>query len=256
MLKFTDSHAHYDDTAFDDDRDTLLTQMHENGVEKIINIACSESSCKTSAALAEKYPFVYFAAGIHPDEAEKVGSDYLCLIASLCGHRKCVAVGEIGLDYSHDTDREKQLVLFEEQMRLALKQDKPVVIHTRDAWDDTLDILRKYRPRGVVHCFSGSAEIASEIIKLGMYIGFTGVITFKNAKKAVAAAEIIPADRLLTETDCPYMAPEPYRGQRSNSGMITEIIRKLAGIKGTTPEEMAHITSQNADRLFGVGEIG
>lgn len=251
MLKYIDSHAHYDDSAFDGDRDVLLPQLHENGVMNIITIGCSERSSKAAAALAEKYDFMYFAPGIHPEEANTVGDGYKELIVSLCGHRKAVAVGEIGLDYHYEGyDKARQKELFETQLEIARRLDKPVIIHMRDATADTMEILRKYRPRGVVHCFSGSAETAEEVIGLGMYIGFTGALTFKNARKAIESAERIPLDRILVETDCPYMAPEPFRGKRCDSSMIAYTLTKLAEIKGITPEQAAEATAENTRRLF------
>lgn len=251
MLEYIDSHAHYDDSAFDDDRDLLLPQLHKNGVLNIINIGCSEKSCASSAALADKYDFIYFAAGIHPDEASSMSDSFRDTVKKYASHKKCAAIGEIGLDYHYDGyDRSKQIALFEMQLEIAAEYGLPVVIHTRDAWQDTMDILKRYRPKGVVHCYSGSAETAEEIVNLGMYIGFTGVLTFKNAKKAVKSADVIPLSRILVETDCPYMAPEPFRGTRCDSGMITEVIKKGAEIKKISPEEFAAATVSNTRRLF------
>lgn len=252
MLEYIDSHAHYDDGAFDSDRYSLLPKLHENGVLKIINIACSEKSCASSAALADMFDFVYFAAGLHPDEADNMSDSFFDTVRKYALHKKCAAVGEIGLDYHYDGfDRGKQITLFKKQLEIAADLNLPVVVHSRDAWADTMDILKKYRPKGVVHCFSGSAEIAEEITGLGMYIGFTGVLTFKNAKKAVKAAEAVPLSRILVETDCPYMAPEPFRGTRCDSGMITEVIKKAADVKKISPEEFAKITVSNTTELFG-----
>lgn len=252
MLEYIDSHAHYDDSAFDSDRDRLLPQLHKNGVLNILNIACSEKSCETSAALAEKYDFIYFAAGIHPDESDSLCDRFAETVKKYAAHKKCRAIGEIGLDYHYEgCCRSNQIALFEMQLKIAAELDLPVVIHTRDAWQDTMDILKSYRPKGVVHCYSGSPETAEEIVKMGMYIGFTGVLTFKNAKKAVKSAEVIPLSRILVETDCPYMAPEPFRGKRSDSGMITEVIKKGAEIKNIPPEEFAKATAENTRKLFG-----
>lgn len=255
MLKYIDSHAHYDDSAFDDDRDIILPKIHDGGVMNIINIGCSEESSDSSMKLAEKYDFMYFAAGIHPENAENVSENYEEKIIELSKHEKCKAIGEIGLDYHYDgINKDKQKELFERQLILAQKVNKPVVIHSRDAVEDTLVLLKKYKPKGVVHCFSGSPETAKEIINIGMYIGFTGVLTFKNAKKAVKSAEIIPLDRILLETDCPYMAPEPYRGTRCDSSMIVKVIEKLAQIKGVTPESAAMQTVINTRTLFNLEE--
>lgn len=251
MLEYIDSHAHYDDSAFDSDRELLLPQLHKNGVLNIINIGCSEKSCASSAALADKYDFIYFAAGIHPDEAGSMSDSFRDTVKKYASHKKCAAIGEIGLDYHYDGyDRSKQTALFEMQLEIAAEYGLPVVIHTRDAWQDTMDILKKYRPKGVVHCYSGSAETTEEIVNLGMYIGFTGVLTFKNSKKAWAACEAVPTDRLLLETDCPYMAPVPHRGERCDSSMIAFTAAKMAEIKGVPTEKMIDIAYKNAERLF------
>lgn len=251
MLKYIDSHAHYDDSAFDTDRDIILPEIHDGGVMNIINIGCSEDSSVSSMMLAEKYDFIFFAAGIHPENANDVSENFEEALRKLSEHKKCKAIGEIGLDYHYDGyDKAKQKELFERQLIIAREVNKPVVIHSRDATEDTLEILKKYKPKGVVHCFSGSPETAREIINIGMYIGFTGVLTFKNAKKAVKSAENISLDRILLETDCPYMAPEPYRGTRCDSSMIVKVIEKLAEIKGLTPEEVALQTVKNTRTLF------
>lgn len=251
MLKYIDSHAHYDDSAFDADRDIILPRIHESGVMKIINIGCDIKSCESSAELSEKYDFIYFAAGIHPENIDSLKGDWEEKIRDYLSCPKCAALGEIGLDYHYEGfDRDKQIEIFSRQLEIANELDIPVIIHSRDASGDTLDILRKYKPKGVLHCYSGSPETAREVISLGMYIGFTGVLTFKNAKKAVKTAECIPADRILVETDCPYMAPEPFRGQRSDSRMIVKVIDKLAKIKNLSPEEIAEITAKNTETLF------
>lgn len=250
-MKIFDSHAHYDDKAFDSDRYELLDALFGDNVEKIINVGCSVKSSYTSAALAERYENIYASAGLHPDAALEV--DRLDEIKKLCEHKKVVAVGEIGLDYHYeDPVREVQKTAFEEQLKLASELHMPVIIHSRDAWEDTLSLLKKYAPKGVMHCFSGSAETAEAVLKMGMYIGFTGAVTFKNAKKARKALEAVPLDRLLVETDCPYMAPEPLRGQRSHSGMIKHTLEVMAEVKGVTVEEIAKATSENASRLFGI----
>ncbi len=251
MLKYIDSHAHYDDSAFDADRNMILSEIHESGVMKIINIGCDLNSCESSAELSKKYDFIYFAAGIHPENISGLKGDWEEKIRGYLSYPKCAAMGEIGLDYHYEGfDREKQIEIFSRQLEIANELDIPVIIHSRDASGDTLDILRKYKPKGVLHCYSGSPETAREVISLGMYIGFTGVLTFKNAKKAVKTAECIPADRILVETDCPYMAPEPFRGQRSDSRMIVKVIEKLAEIKNLSPEEIAEITAKNTETLF------
>lgn len=250
-MRIIDSHAHYDDDAFESDRYELLDRLFAGDIDKIVNIGCSVKSSYTSVALAEKYPKIFAAVGLHPDSADE--TDRLDEIKTLCGNKKVVAVGEIGLDYHYENhDREVQKFAFEEQLKLAAEVGLPVVIHTRDAWEDTMALLRKYRPKGVVHCFSGSAETAREIISLGMYIGFTGVVTFKNSKKAKNALASVPHERLLVETDCPYMAPEPNRGKRNDSGNIVYTLGAFAELMGVTREEAAEITAQNAERLFGI----
>lgn len=250
-MRIIDSHAHYDDSAFDNDRYELLDGLFSGDICKLINVGCSVKSSYSSLALAEKYPGIYAAVGLHPDSADEIG--HIDEIRQLCGREKAVAVGEIGLDYHYENhSREVQKRAFEEQLGLAAELHMPVIIHSRDAWEDTMDILRKYRPKGVMHCFSGSAEIAREIVEMGMYVGFTGVVTFKNAKKALKALEVIPADRLLAETDCPYMAPEPNRGKRNFGGYLPDTIAAMAAVKGVSPEEMAEITAENAERLFNI----
>lgn len=252
-MKITDSHAHYDDSAFDSDREELLERLFSEGspIDRIINIGCSAEASESSARLAEKYDRIYFTAGLHPDAADEWKQ--LDVIRQLACREKCVAIGEIGLDYHYENhDRRIQKRAFEEQLKIAEDMSLPVVIHSRDAWEDTMELLHKYRPRGVMHCFSGSAQIAREIVKMGMYVGFTGAVTFKNAKKARLAAEAVPPQRLLCETDCPYMSPEPVRGRRCDSSMLPHTLAVLAEIKGVTMEEMADITARNAAELFGL----
>ena len=249
-----DSHGHYDDPRFDEDRDALLCSMASHGVRKIMNIGNTTGANLAGIDLAEKYPFVHCTVGIHPDQAPEMAKGYLDLLAEQSRNPKVHAIGEIGLDYFYDegSPREVQRKVFEEQLALAKDLGLPVVIHNRDAHQDTLELLKKYRPQGIMHCFSGSAELAQEVVKLGMYVGFTGVITFKNARKAVEAATVVPQDRLLVETDCPYMAPEPYRGKRCDSTMLCRMVEKLAEIKGVDPQKMADITYENACRIYGI----
>ncbi len=253
-----DSHGHYDSERFDDDRDEVLSSMQEHGVRAIMNIGNSLASNANGILLAKQYPFMYCTVGIHPADSFLIynehRSTYLDTMAEQCKYEKCRAIGEIGLDYHYDEDapRDIQSIIFEEQLAFARDLDLPVVIHDRDAHEDTLRLLKKYRPKGIVHCFSGSAEIAQEVLRLGMYVGFTGVITFKNARKAVEAARVVPLDRLLIETDCPYMAPEPFRGQRCDSRMIERMAAKLAEIHGITPQEMADQTCENACRVYDI----
>lgn len=253
MIKVTDTHAHYDVSDFDNDRDELLKRLFEESVENIITMGCSLESSKAAVALAEKYERMFAAVGIHPEDCENTPSDYLEQIEKLAANEKVKAIGEIGLDYHYEGyDREKQIRVFEEQLKLAKKLDLPVVIHSRDAVKDTLDILSKTRPRGVVHCFSGSEETARELLKLGLMISFTGVLTFKNARKAVEACEIIPLDRIMLETDCPYMSPVPHRGKRCDSSMVRFTAEKLAQIKGITTEEAILACNKNAEKFFNL----
>lgn len=250
-MRIIDSHAHYDDSSFDADREEILRELFSGEICKIVNIGCSVKSSYSSVKLAEKYAGIYAAVGLHPDAADEI--DRIEEIRRLCDNKKVVAVGEIGLDYHYEEhSRDIQKKAFEEQLKLAAELDMPVVIHSRDAWEDTMGLLRKYRPKGVMHCFSGSAETAREIVGMGMYVGFTGVVTFKNAKKALKALEAVPLDRLLVETDCPYMAPEPNRGKRNYSGYLPYTVEAMAAVKGVSPDEMAEITAENAERLFDI----
>lgn len=250
-MRIIDSHAHYDDSSFDADREEILRELFSGEICKIVNIGCSVKSSYSSVKLAEEYAGIYAAVGLHPDAADEI--DRIEEIRRLCDNKKVVAVGEIGLDYHYEEhSRDIQKKAFEEQLKLAAELDMPVVIHSRDAWEDTMELLRKYRPKGVMHCFSGSAEIAREIVTMGMYVGFTGVVTFKNAKKALKALEAVPLDRLLVETDCPYMAPEPNRGKRNYSGYLPYTVAAMAAVKGVSPDEMAEITAENAERLFNI----
>ena len=251
-----DSHAHYDDKRFDEDRDKLLNRMHRAGVEYIMTIGADRPTSYAARELAERYDFVYFAAGIHPEQAGDAPENYLEELKALAAHPKCRAIGEIGLDYywAENPPRERQLELFRQQVMLAKELELPVIIHDREAHADTLEVLRELRPQGVLHCFSGSAEMAREVAALGLYLGFTGAITFKNARKAPQAAAVVPADRLLMETDCPYMAPVPCRGQRCHSGLLPHTLAALAEILGISAEEAADLTCANAKRFYGIEE--
>ena len=245
-----DTHAHYDDEAFDADRDELIERMHAYGVSGIVTCAYSDASAKAALELAHRYDFIYAAVGLHPENTDE-GYREDRIRAGLEDSR-CVAVGEIGLDYHWHEPNEVDLAAFEGQIKLALEYDKPVIVHDREAHADTFDMLKKHRPRGVVHCFSGSAEMARQLVRLGFYIGVGGVLTFKNARKAVEVAEAVPLERILLETDAPYMAPVPLRGKRCNSAMISLVAARLAEIKGCTLTEILTQTEQNAKTLFGI----
>lgn len=247
-----DSHAHYDSKQFDEDREAVIATLAAHGVEKVINIGAELSNCETSYQLSQQYDFIYATAGIHPHAAEDVhGTDYLQKLAGYLSHDKVVAIGEIGLDYHYDfSPRDIQRAVFEEQLILAKELDVPVVIHSREATEDTMVLLKKYRPKGVVHCFSGSAETAAEVLKLGMYIGFTGAVTFKNANKLLLAAESVPLDRLLIETDCPYMTPVPHRGKRCDSRLIYLTAEKLAELHDVDPQKLIDTAYQNTVACF------
>ena len=253
MSKIFDSHAHYDDPRFDADRDELLSSLLREKVCGIVNIGSDIESSKRSLEIAHKYGNVYAAVGVHPHEVDDLASDYIETLRTLASDNKAVAIGEIGLDrhYGLGSD-ENQMRAFSEQLALAKELDMPVVIHSREATDDTLKMVRKYMPRGVVHCFSGSAETAEEYVKMGMYIGFTGALTFKNARRAVEAVAATPIDRLLLETDCPYMAPEPNRGKRCDSSMIEFTAAVMAKIKGVSTDDMIRIAAENTRRLFNI----
>lgn len=256
-MKYTnifDSHAHYDDERFDCDRDEVIKALAEKGVTGAINIGCNLERSEQSIELAEKYPMLYASVGVHPEDAENLPEDYLLRLEELAGHEKAVAIGEIGLDYHYEGySAEAQKKVFREQLALAKRLDMPVIIHSRDAAMDTLEILREFKPRGVVHCFSGSEETAREILSLGMYISFTGVLTFKNAKRAAAACSAVPEDRLLLETDSPYMAPEPVRGTRCDSSLIPYIAEKVAELRGSDAQSVIDKCTENTKRLFAIG---
>lgn len=249
-----DTHAHYADEAFDSDREEILERLPDHGIRLVMLASSGIDDTKANSSLSEQYGYIYAAAGVHPENVDNVPENYLDIIRdTVRANPKIKAIGEIGLDYHYEGyDRERQITLFTRQLELARELDKPVIVHSRDACGDTMDILRKYRPKGVVHCFSGSAETAAEVVKLGMYIGFTGVLTFKNAKKALRALEEVPADRLLLETDCPYMAPVPFRGKRCDSSMIPYTAEKAAEIKKMDTQELINIACENGKRLFGI----
>lgn len=250
-----DSHAHYDAHAFDEDRDALLSSLPAQNVCGVIDCADTLASCARNLTLCKTYPFMYMAAGVHPENARDIDLARLEQdLLPFLQYEKTVAVGEIGLDYHwlEDCPKDKQQKVFAEQLRIATAHNLPVIVHDREAHADTLQFLQKYRPRGVVHCFSGSVQTMREIVKLGMYIGLGGVVTFKNARVALEVAAAVPLDRLLLETDAPYMAPVPFRGKRCDSTLIPYAAAKIAAVRGTDTDEILRITAENARRLFGV----
>lgn len=246
-----DSHAHYDDSKFDGCRDELLKELPNNGVCGVVTCGCDDNSSRAAIALAEQYDYIYAAVGIHPENLQS--NTQLSEIERLAGHKKCVAIGEIGLDYYWNSENKaEQREVFEQQIVLASRLGLPIIVHDREAHSDTLELLKKHRPRGVVHCFSGSPETAREILEIGMYIGVGGVITFKNAKRLPEVVKMLPEERLLTETDCPYLAPEPFRGKLCNSAMIRYTAEKIAELRGTDTEHILAVSRGNAEKLFGI----
>lgn len=247
-----DSHAHYDSERFDGDRDEVLAALPENGICGVIDVGCDLPSSLAAVKLSESVPNFYAAVGYHPHEADAYNEEDMAKIIELLKKPRTVAIGEIGLDYHYDfSPREKQREVFELQMKLAKELDVPVIIHSREATQDTLEILAKYPGvQGVVHCFSGSAETAEILLKIGWHIGFTGVITFSNARKILDACAVVPPERLLLETDCPYMSPVPYRGKRCWSPMIQMTAEKAAEIHGMDPQELIDRARENTIRLF------
>ncbi|WP_430438705.1 TatD family hydrolase [Neglectibacter timonensis] len=250
-----DSHAHYDDAQFDADREELLGRvLPEKGVCGILNMGADLKGCKDTVALTERYEYLYGAVGIHPECARELPDNWLNLLREWLKCEKIVAVGEIGLDYHwlEECPKERQKKVFSAQLELAEELSLPVIIHDREAHADTLEFLQRYRPSGVVHCFSGSVETAREILKLGMYIGLGGAVTFKNARHSVEVAREISLERLLLETDAPYMAPVPFRGKRNDSSLIAYVAEKIGEIRGIPAEAVLHVAAENTRRLFGI----
>ena len=246
-----DSHAHYDDEKFSDIRRELLETLPEKGVGRVLTCGCDLASSKRALALTEQYEYIYAAVGIHPECIEN--SCDISAIENLSAHKKCVAIGEIGLDYYWtQNNKAEQKELFQKQLILANQLDKPVIVHDRDAHSDTLELLKKHRPKGVLHSFSGSVEMAREILELGMYIGIGGVITFKNAKKLPSVVEMLPDDRILLETDAPYLTPVPYRSKINHSAMIYLTAQKIAEIRKTDTKSVLKLSFNNAQKLFGL----
>ena len=250
-----DTHAHLDDRAFDTDRQELLASLPNQGLALVMNPGCSLASSRNAVALANTHDYIYAAVGSHPDVADEVNEEVLEEYRKLCKlNPKVKAIGEIGLDYHYeDIPRELQKKAFIAQMELARELDLPVIVHERDAHEDGMAIVRDFpEVTGVFHCYSGSAEMARQLVDRGWYIGFTGVLTFKNARKAIEVAASIPLDRIVIETDCPYMAPEPFRGKRNDPGKIYRMAEKLAEIRGLPLEEIHTITTENGKRLYRI----
>ena len=250
-----DTHAHMDDRSFDEDREELLAALPGKGISLLMNPGCSYESSLNAIALAEGYDYIYAAVGSHPDVADEVDEALIEKYRALCSqHPKVKAIGEIGLDYHYeDIPRQIQKRAFRLQMELARELQLPVIVHEREAHEDGLKIVDEFPTvKGVFHCYSGSLEMAKELIKRGWYIGFTGVLTFKNARKAIEVAANIPLDRIVIETDCPYMAPVPFRGKRNDPGLVCYMAEKLAELRGLTPEEAARITLENGKRLYRI----
>ncbi|MBQ9757183.1 MAG: TatD family hydrolase [Clostridia bacterium] len=249
-----DTHAHLDDNMFDSDRNAVIEKIKNSNVGLLNNIASDMESSKASIALAEKYDFVYASVGVHPSCTGAMTNEDILALKELSKHPKVVAIGEIGLDYHYDdTEPETQKQWFRAQLDLAKELDMPVIIHDRESKGECIEILReKGIKKCVFHCFSGSAETAKELLKMGYFISFTGVVTFKNARRAIEAVKEIPLDRLFIETDCPYMAPEPFRGTRNDSSMVFRVAEKIAEIKGVSTDEVIRTTRENAIRFFGI----
>lgn len=251
-----DTHAHYDDDAFDEDRDTLLSSLLSGEVTAIVNSGASLRGVRDSIALAEKYPQIYAAAGVHPDNVGELNEETFAWLSKVLDHPKVVAVGEIGLDYYWDTcPRELQQTWFDRQLSLAKEKHKPIVIHSREAAKDTLDRIKAAGGKDLkmdIHCFSYSLEMAREYLNMGHYLGIGGVVTFKNGKKLKEIVEYMPLDRILLETDCPYLAPVPYRGKRNDSGHLIEVADAIAELKNVTREDVLAVTEKNAKSFYGI----
>ena len=254
-----DTHAHYDDDAFDADREELLNSMEAGGVGTIVNVCASVDGLDKTIGLMEKYPFIYGAIGVHPDDADKMTEETLDRVRMLSRHDKAVAIGEIGLDYYWHKEKEEHLVqqeMFRAQMDIAREEKLPLMIHSREAAEDTLNIVREYMKGGmyggIIHCFSYSREIAREYLNMGLYLGIGGVVTFMNARKLKEVVEYAPMEQIVLETDSPYLAPVPYRGKRNSSLNLPHVVNTIAQLKGITPEEVIDITEKNARKLLNI----
>lgn len=254
MVPIFDTHAHYDDDAFEEDREAVLGQLRENGIAKVVNVGASLASCKRTLELMEQYDFIYGAIGVHPNETAELDEENLAWLKEACKNHKCVAVGEIGLDYYwNEPEPAVQKEWFLRQLDLAREVKLPVIIHSRDAAKDTVDLMTEAKAEeigGVIHCYSYTKETAKIFLNMGFYFGIGGVLTFNNAKKLKEAVEYIPMDRIVLETDCPYLAPVPYRGKRNSSLNIPYVIAQMAQIKGISEEEVRERAWKNAHDLY------
>ena len=252
-----DTHAHYDDHQFDDDRYSLIESMTGNGIGAVVNNAADLESVRSSLELAHKYDFIFAAVGVHPENVNELDDEKIEWLREMSRDEKAVAIGEIGLDYYYpeNPDRDTQIEWFKRQLQLAAEEDLPVVVHSRDAAADTMEIMKEAAANGIVadiHCYSYSPEQALEYVKLGFYIGVGGVVTFKNGRKLKETVEKIPLDRILLETDCPYMAPEPFRGKRNSSLYLPYVVKEIARIKGVTEQEVMDVTMDNAKKFYRI----
>lgn len=252
-----ETHAHYDDEAFDQDRELVLESMEQQGIGTVVNVCASIGQFGRTVALTEKYPFVYGAVGVHPDDADKMTEETLREIREISHLEKIIAIGEIGLDYywhKEECEHKRQQEMFRAQMDIAREEKLPFMIHSREAAKDTLDIVREYMKGGmyggIIHCFSYGKEMAEEYLKMGLYLGIGGVVTFKNARKLKEVVEYAPLDQLVLETDSPYLSPEPNRGKRNSSLNLPYVAQAIAEIKGVTPEQIIRITRENAEKLL------
>jgi TatD DNase family protein len=253
-VRLVDSHVHLDDAKFDADREETIERARAAGVERMLAIGAGHGPPDLDAAvrLADRYPFIYATVGVQPHDASKATPETWTRLRELAAHPKVLAIGEIGLEYHYDfSPRDVQRAVFEQQLAIAAETGKPIVIHTREAWDDTLAMLRAYgRGAGIVHCFTGDETEARRVLDLGFHLGFGGVLTFPKADALRQAARVTPDDRLLVETDCPYLAPVPHRGKRNEPAFVVETVRRLAAVRGCAPEEIAELTTRNFERLM------
>ncbi|MEG2053420.1 MAG: TatD family hydrolase [Oscillospiraceae bacterium] len=252
MAHIFDTHAHYTSEQFDPDRENILDNLQSQNVSGVIECGTDYTESIKCIALAERYNFIYAAVGLHPECTDDATEDEIEKLESLLTNKKVVAIGEIGLDYHWETERDRQKEMFIAQLEMAKRHNLPVILHDREAHEDMQAIIKNYDIKKIMHCYSGSAEMARQLLESDIHFGFGGALTFKNAKKAVCAAELIPLSRILLETDCPYMTPVPFRGTRNNSALIANVAEVLANIKGVSVERVLEITEQNAREVFGI----